>query len=101
MHAIDRCWRLIGFTKLFATAQAVIIFGEMLPNEIGLQFLERLKAERDATGPQIAAVDALICSFIEGIALPLRPFSRDTQVNAIIDDRNIEHPLKAALVIIA
>ena len=59
----------------------------MFPDEIGLHILGRLPAERDAAGPQIAAVDGLAGDFVDGVAVALGPFAGDAQIEPVIDDR--------------
>ena len=36
-----------------------------------------------------------------GIALALGPFAGDAQIELVVDDRNVDHALEAAIVIIA
>src|SRR6185437_460799 len=68
----------------------------MFPDEISLQLLHRPHAERDAAGPEIAAIDTVACLFVERIALTLGPFARDAQIHPVIGDRQIDHGFEAA-----
>ncbi len=73
----------------------------MFPHEISLDVCRRLHAERDAAGPQIAPIDGLTGGFVECISITLCPFACDTQVEPVIDDRDIDHAFEAAVLIIA
>src|SRR6185437_12679801 len=73
----------------------------MLPDQCRLQIFNWLPRDRDAAGPKIPAVDALIRKFVEGISLPLCPFASNPDIEAIINDGYIDHPLETALMVIA
>src|SRR6185437_444789 len=49
--AIDRQWDGRGGAKLLAAAQAVIVFGEMLPNQVSLKALAGLPTDGEAARP--------------------------------------------------
>src|SRR6185437_7092778 len=85
--------------QLLGCAHAVVVFGEVLPHHIDLQPLDGLQAQRDAARPEIATIDALLREIVERIALTLRPFAGDAQVDAIVDDRKVDHAFEALLVI--
>src|SRR6185437_1089338 len=88
-----------GLAQLLGGAHAVVVFGEMLPHHIDLQALDRLQAQRDAARPEIATIDALLREIVERIALTLRPFASDAKIDAIVDDRKVDHAFEALLVI--
>ncbi len=87
--------------ELFGAAHPIVIFGEMFPHQIGLEFWARLPADGDAARPQVPAVDAAVGQIVEGIALPLGPLAREPDVDAIIHDGQVDHAFEAALMIIA
>ena len=91
----------IGLAKLFRGAQAVVILGKMFPDEIHPQAFDGLEADGKTPRPQIAAIDALVRGFVEGIALALGPFSGKANVELIVNDGQIDHAFNAAAAIIA
>ncbi len=60
-----------------------------------------LPANGRAAGPQIAAIDAFVCQRVVGIALALGPFSGEAEIEPIVHDGDVDHPLEAALLVIA
>src|SRR6185437_6561797 len=72
-----------------------------LPDKVGLNLLARLPADRHAARPQIAAIDGLARRLVERIAVAYGPFARNTNVEAVIDNREIEHAFETAVFVIA
>src|SRR6185437_408982 len=101
IEAIDRCRPRILFAKLFRRPHTVVILREMLPDKVGLNLLARLPADRHAARPQIAAIDGLARRLVERIAVAYGPFARNTNVEAVIDNREIEHAFETAVFVIA
>ncbi len=89
--AVHREGAVVGGAKLLAAAQAIIVFREMFPDEIGLNIRRRFPADGQTARPQIAAVYPLIGLFVETVTLALGPFAGGADIEVIIRDRNIDH----------
>ncbi len=100
-HAFDAAGAGIALAELFGAAHPVIVFLVVFPDEIGLQLVDGFPTDGDTARPQIAAVDALICKRIEGIALTLGPFTGKADIEAVVDDGNVQHAFEAALAIVS
>ena len=99
--SVNRCDRRRGFAELFSTSETIVVFTEMLPDEIAVKIRGRVPADCQPPRPQIAAVDRRVQGRVGGIAVALRPLARHANIQAIIDDRNIDHAFEAAVLIIA
>ncbi len=93
--------RRIRGAELFAAAQTIVVLGEMLPDQIGAQVFSRVQTDCDAARPEIAAIDMIVCRAIEGIAVPLGPFARETHGKPIVDDGKVDHAFETLLAVIA
>ncbi len=87
--------------ELLATTESVVVFGEVFPDQGGLQLLGRLPADTQAARPEVAAVDIIARMFVEGIAVALGPFARDAHIQPIVHDRDIDHSLEALFAVVA
>src|SRR6185437_9549642 len=97
-----RCARtIIGLAKLLAGTQAVIVFLEMLPDEIGLNGRSRLPSQRGAGRPEIAAVGLFAGGFVVGVAVALGPFAGDAQVELVADEGDVDHAFETAVLVVA
>ena len=73
----------------------------MLPHNPCLEILNRMKAERDTTRPQIASIQSLPRRFVERVAISLGPFAGNTEVQSVVDQWQIDHAFKPAFAIVS
>src|SRR6185437_10359359 len=66
--------RGIFLAELLGGAFAIVVFLEMLPDEIGCDLFGGLDLKRNTARPQIAAVDGFVRLFVERIAVAFGPF---------------------------
>ncbi len=91
----------IAFAELLRRTHPVVVFLEMFPHQISLHMLKWLPADGRPARPQVTAVDSLIGERVEAVALALCPFTGEADVEAVVQDGDVDHTFEAALVVVA